>query len=510
MSQALSLIDKIDSFSNNSLAIAHVSAEGRFTYRELKEKSDAIAEHIIKTYGKDKTPIIVFGHKQHNMLVCFLGCVKAGHAYIPIDSSFPKERIDEIIENSGSKLLINISNISLDKLKINEIDLEKLENIFMKSSGKHIDRSFYVKSGETYYIIYTSGSTGKPKGVKITLSCLESFVNWASKVSNCNANEVFLNQAPFSFDLSVMDLYLSLTSGSTLYSIEKQAVESLRLLFENLKESNTSIWVSTPSFAELCLGDSSFNNELMPNLKRMLFCGETLTNACVKKLHERFPNLKVVNMYGPTEATVAVTAMEITKEVLENTSPLPVGLVKEDSSILIVDRNGTVLPEGARGEIVIVGDSVSTGYHNNIEKTKKSFSLYPIEGVEKRCYKTGDEGYLKNGNLNYCGRVDFQIKLNGYRIELEDIENNFRKISIIESSVVIPVVKEGRVQYLAAVVVLSEKSEEKEFKTIMRIKNELKKFIPEYMVPRKIIIKAALPMTINGKVDRKSLMEEIK
>lgn len=197
---------------------------------------------------------------------------------------------------------------------------------------------------------------------------------------NVNDNETFINQAPFSFDLSVMDLYLSLASGSTLLSLDKSMIANFKELFLNLSKSKISIWVSTPSFAEMCLADSSFNNNILPNLKLMLFCGETLVNSCASKLHKRFPGIRIINTYGPTEANVAITAIDIDEEMSNMESALPVGYVKEDCNIFIVNNEGNEVPDGEKGEIVIAGSSVSIGYFNNELATKKAFSTVKING----------------------------------------------------------------------------------------------------------------------------------
>lgn len=509
----MDLIELIDEHGKvEAVRIAHVYENSKLTYKELLEKSDALASYLINEYGKDNTPIAIYGHKQHEMLICFLACVKAGHAYIPMDISVPLERVKDIISASETKLIFNLANTDLENDNIDSKSLENINKIIDNNKGNEPGDKYKVQKKETFYIIYTSGSTGKPKGVQITLECLESFVSWGLKLCETNIQKgtVFMNQAPFSFDLSVMDLYLALASGSTLFSIDKSMISNLKSLFENFKVSHISIWVSTPSFAEMCLADKSFNEELLPKLNLFLFCGETLPNSCVTKLHERFSECKIINTYGPTECTVAVTSIEVTKEINDKFSPLPIGLVKGDCKILIVDEFGNERSEGEKGEITIVGDSVSIGYYKNPKMTEKVFSTRQVDGIQKRCYRTGDEGYLKDGMLYYSGRTDFQIKLNGYRIELEDIENNFRKVENIRNAAVIPIIKDDKIQYIAAAVLLNFKTDEKEFKIVLNIKNDLKKFIPDYMIPRKIVIRESLPMTANGKVNRKTLMEEIK
>lgn len=509
----MDLIKTINDFgASKPNDIAHIVGNSNITYGELINKSNSLAVYLIQKFGEDKTPIIVYGHKQHEMIICFLACVKAGHAYIPIDSNLPYERISDIIEGSKAKFLFEIEHNEHSFQGIENVNIDEINSIISEYPDTIPSSEYAVKSDETYYIIYTSGSTGKPKGVQITLSCLTSFVKWVQDICNIQEDEdsVFMNQAPFSFDLSVMDLYLSLTTGSTLISITKHMTESLKDLFDCFKKSNINIWVSTPSFAEMCLADKSFNKELLPDLKLFLFCGETLSNNCAEKLLIRFPESRVVNTYGPTESTVAITSVEVNNDIVKNINPLPVGYPKENCKVFIIDKEGNELQEEERGEILIVGDSVSTGYYRNPVITEKSFSVKKVDDYEFRSYKTGDEGYIRDGMLYYCGRIDFQIKLNGYRIELEDIESNLKKISFVENAIVIPKVKEGSIQYLTAVVVLNKLIEEKEFQIALMIKSELKKFLPEYMIPRKIIVRDAFPMTNNGKIDRKQLMGEIK
>ncbi len=491
--------------------IAHIYKDHAMSYKELLEKSNALASYLIETYGEDKTPIVVYGAKEHEMLICFLACVKSGHAYIPVESSFPYERVKDIVENSGTKLIFNIGMCNYDFQNCKIKSLEEITELINRYKFKKPDTNYMLKDNDVYYILYTSGSTGKPKGVQITLSCIESFIKWG--LSLCNGrekNSVFMNQAPFSFDLSVMDLYLSLASGATLYSIDKTMISSMKKLFEGFETSNIGIWVSTPSFADMCLSDSNFNESMLPNLKLFLFCGETLTNSCVEKLKSRFKQAEVINMYGPTEATVAVTSVQVTDEICNKINPLPVGKVKDDCIIKIVDKEGKEVLEGEKGEIIIAGDSVSLGYYKNEEKTKKVFSTMKVNGDEKRCFKTGDEGYIKEGMLYYQGRIDFQIKLNGFRIELEDIENNLRKLKEVKNCIVIPIIDNEKIKYLSAAVVLNKEITSDNFSAMLGIKKNLKEFLPEYMIPRKIVIKESLPMTTNGKVDRKVLSEEIK
>ena len=254
----------------------------------------------------------------------------------------------------------------------------------------------------------------------------------------------------------------------------------------------------TPSFADLLLLDKSFGKELMPQLQTILFCGEKLLKSTVNKLYSRFDNLKIINSYGPTECTFAVTSIEITKEMsdIEN---IPVGIPKKDVQIYIVDKNRNKLKDEEVGEILIVGESVADGYLGNIENN--SFITYK----GKNAYLTGDLGFIKNGILYYKARKDKQIKFKGYRTELTDIEENLQKLDYIDKAVVVAKTdKDDKTLNILAFVKLKENT----IKTELEIKTELQKKIPEYMCP-KIKIIEDFPLNKNGKCDEKKLLEEL-
>lgn len=508
------ILERLDSYAvlkkdivayNNN---ANNPEEGQLTYNQLIDYSDRLAFYLENTLGNNKTPLVVYGHKSPYILVCFLACVKSGRAYCPIDISVPLERTKDIICETDSPIVLTTENLEFHCDR--EINLSKIKNIIQTTNLK-IDKSKYVKAGDVFYIIFTSGSTGKPKGVQITTECLGNFLDWAVTLGGKDLTEnqlTFINQAPFSFDLSVMDLYLSLYLGGTLWCLEKTVQADAKTLFASLHQSEANVWVSTPSFANMCLAGDVFNESLMPKIKLFLFCGETLTNSTVEKLHKRFPQATVVNTYGPTESTVAITEVIVTPELNAKFSPLPVGKPKPGTFIFITDENGKALPDGEKGEILIVGDSVSIGYFNRPDLTKKVFSECTVNGITYRSYRTGDEGYIKDGLLYYSGRIDLQIKLHGYRIEIEDIENNLLKLPSIKSAVVVPVVKNGAVESLTAFVIVGFEVISN-LKASQQIRKELSEFLPLYMIPKKFIFVNDIPMTNNGKANRKKLMEEL-
>jgi D-alanine--poly(phosphoribitol) ligase subunit 1 len=469
---------------------AHVSEGKGMTFGELRAKSDALAAHLTQRLGDHRAPVAVIGHKENEMLVAFLGCVKSGRPYVPIDLSIPAQRAERIVQNAGAAL-------TLTPALVREILAEPAPAVQPQR----------VTGEDPYYIIFTSGSTGEPKGVVITLNCLSAFVLWMNGEQKfATQTETFLNQAPFSFDLSVMDLYLSLVNGGTLFSVTKNAIADSRQLYQAFAQSGVTTWVSTPSFAQMCLIEKSFGEGMLPSLRRFLFCGETLANETAAQLLDRFPKAEVWNTYGPTEATVATTSIRVTRAVLAKNNPMPVGYTMPGTRIPIMGENGEPVSEGERGEIVIIGPNVSPGYLNRPDLTTKAF--YAIDGT--RAYRTGDWGRTREGLIFFEGRMDGQIKLHGYRIEIGDIEAHLRGLPEVSDAVVLVVEKGGKPDSLAGFVVLRERGAGSDFDLGLALKKKLGERLPNYMVPRKFWFLDAFPMTPNGKADRRRLAELLR
>lgn len=504
----LSTIDEI--CAKNIDRICEIYRDSKLTYGDLKKYSDALAYYIASKYKNDKSPIVIYGHKDHEMLISFLACSKSGHAYIPVDTTFPKDRIKDIIESSNPKLFINIGNINIDNFDNEVLSKKDLNNIFNKFSGSEPDKASFVKENDVYYMLYTSGSTGKPKGVQITYNALKTFIEWFTPYCKTSEEEsVFLNQVSYSFDVSVISTYIGLILKKTLYVIDKEMTTNFKDLFKNLSISKIAMWISTPSFAEMCVIDNSFNKALLPKLEKMFFAGEILSKKLVSTLYKRFGDISIINGYGPTEATVLITAIEVTKNMIDAEDPIPIGCGMTNSKVMLVDNTGKKIKDGEKGEIYVIGDNVSIGYYNNEEMNKKHFFTVQTEDGIKQGYKTGDLGYKKDNLFYYCGRKDFQIKLNGFRIELEDIENNLRKLDYLSNAVVLPVKREEKISHIAAFVKLNKTINEKEFKIAMKIKNDLGKLLPSYMIPRTIKLIDKFPINTNGKIDRKTLQEDL-
>lgn len=473
------------------------------SYGELSDLSNRIAQFIIDRFH-DKKPVVVYGHKSPLMLAAFLGCVKAGHSYCPVDTSMPNERLKDIIEVSGCDLLIKLEDTDVACRNV----LSAFEICDLPECSE-IDESKWVSHEDVFYIIFTSGSTGKPKGVQITANCLDNYLDWMETVAKregYDSQPVFLNQAPFSFDLSVMDIYTSLYLGGTIFSLDKAVQEDMNLMYNRLKESGVTTWVSTPSFMNMCLINKAFNEEMLSKINSFLFCGEVLTNKTARELQRRFPKAKVINMYGPTESTVAVTEIVVSKEMANADQALPLGTPKPGTEIFIMNNEYHYpgLNEGEKGEIVIAGNTVAKGYLNRPDLTKEKFFTLHTSHGDVQAYKTGDEGWMKGRRLYYSGRIDFQLKINGYRIELGDIENNIIRIKEVKSCVVLPIEKNGVNKGLVAFVTLTKKIDD-EFEYFQSLRKQIMDIIPHYMVPKKYVLLDDMPRTNNGKVDRRAL-----
>lgn len=498
MNTITNIIQAIEDVANTApQTLAYESENERHTYGELQKRSNQIARFLMDEV-LEEGPIVVYGGQEFEMLAAFIGCSKAGHAYIPIETHTPLERLEMILNVAEPVAILHadewVAEVNAPVYTIDQIEGEECTDW----PGLAMDA--------TYYIIFTSGTTGVPKGVQISHRNLLSFVNWERTDFYLHENERFLSQAPFSFDLSVMSLYPALTSGGTLIPLTKAIINDFQKLFSVLPTLDLNVWVSTPSFMDICLMEPSFDAKHLPNLTHFLFCGEELTYQTAAKLRERFPNTYLYNTYGPTEATVAVSGLDITTDILDRYHRLPIGYVKEDTRVVIMD-DGQVLPQGESGEMIIVGPSVSKGYLNNPEKTAEAF--FEFEGMP--AYHTGDKGYMdENGCLFYEGRIDFQIKFHGYRMELEDIDHHLNKVSYVKQSAVVPQYgADKKVQKLVAYIVPEENSFEKDYQLTKVIKQELAENVMDYMIPQKYIYVKQLPLTPNGKIDRKGLMSEV-
>ena len=443
--------------------IAYVINNEKITYRQLwnlaEEKSI-----LLKKQGTEA--VLIYGHKEINMIVSILACIIARRAYIPIEYNLPRNRIRQIIMQSHASLLLKNKEISFDEIPCHTLDqLTQYENYPILESNNSIA-----------YIMFTSGTTGKPKGVPITRDNLANFIYWISSLSPLSnfKNIKVLNQANFSFDLSIADMFYALCNGHTLVAIDDSTKNDYPKLFNVIKENEINLFVSTPSFIKLCLLNEEFNYENYPFIQCYYLCGEQLEPKTVKKIWKHFPKIDIINAYGPTEATSAVSGVLITEDMLNDTI-LPVGAVNNFATIIEIDEE----------EIVLKGKSVFPGYLNN-GKEKSNLKDY---------YHTGDIGVIKEGLLYCIGRKDNQIKFKGYRIELNEIEYHLNNVKGVIDAKVVAIYDDEIVKMIKAYVILKWDISE------MDLKLALSEQLPKYMIPSMIKKVEQFPITANDKID---------
>ena len=445
------------------------------TYQECYEKVLELSNNLKK---QGNGSVIIYGDKSINTVIAILSCIVAKRCYIPIYTCTPLYRIEDIISKMDVTLIINDHEINIDN-----IECLSVEDI----NTKYQDINKYYESTNKYaYTIFTSGSTVKSKGVPISYDNLNHFINWVinlEEYKECNNIKV-LSQASFSFDLSVMDLYFSIYKNNSIIGISSCERNDLLKVYRTIQNNEINFLIMTPTFIKMLLIDKEFNEEKYPSIKYMFFCGELLEVSTVKKIRERFNNVRIINAYGPTEATCFVTQVEIMDNMLSK-EYLPVGKINT-SAVDISIRNNV---------IVLKGGSVFDGYLDVSSNT-----YYQEDNINT--YNTGDIGLIKDNYLYCKGRIDNQIKYMGYRIELGDIENNLLKIDGIKEAVVICKYKEDNIVKLIKGYVTINKNIDTNY-----IKKELAKLIPIYMVPKTIEIIEEIPINNNGKYDRRKLSE---
>lgn len=471
----------------------------------MDDYSDIIAEYLEETLTTKK-PIIVYGHKDPFMVICFLACAKSGRAHCPIDLFLQEQRVQSITKLVQPELVFNLSGKAYPAAAETVLGPDWLEQQVKAPKKKTCFEG--MREEEAFYIIFTSGCTGIPKGVQITRGYFDHFLAGRMNTErgiDSSRRHIFINEVPFSFTFCAEELYLSLYSGGTVWAIDRAIFSNVKALTEIMARSGGTILPATPSFFKLCLADEAFSEKSFRSLERIMFCGEVLSNHLVQQVRERFPNVEIINTYGATEM-IGATDIVITVEIEQDYYPLPVGWVRPGMRLIVADENGKEVPEGEKGEIIIAGRglTVGAGYFKQKELTEKVFHDWVIQGNRYRAYHTGDAGYMRDGCLFYSGRLDTQIKLNGFRIELEDIEHNLMKIEGVEQVAVVPRYKEGKVRSLTAYIVYTGAEEDPSHS----IKRKAREYLPEYMVPKRIKNVSSLPLVNNGKVDRKLLSEK--
>lgn len=501
------ILEKLKAYAKTD-RVALVNREESLSFAALDAQSDAFAAWLLGQFGDDRTPVVLYGHKETALLSCIFGALKAGRGYVPVDRSVPASRAAQIAAEVAPRVLVDFCGLDCEA-DVLRLDGGTLDAILHTPVADIPSRTSWISGNTPAYILFTSGSTGKPKGVPITADNLAAFCCGLRPFYPAEEGGVILNQVSYSFDVSGCSLYAGLAQGMTLFTIDHEMTRELGVLFSHLHKSGLTLWVSTPSFAELCMQSKMFTAELLPALRQFLFCGEVLTHTLCDQLAERFPQAQVLNTYGPTEATVLVTAVEITEELRRDSRPIPIGRAIAGIELRLADERGqAITKEEQTGELLILGESVGHRYLARADLSERAFFTDAVTG--QRGYRTGDICYRKGDLYYYCGRADNQLKLGGFRIELEDIERNLEQLPNIARATVVPVWKDEKVQYLAAFLLLEQLDGLSGTKRSILQKRQLSEHLPAYMIPRKLFALDSFPLNTNGKVDKKELARRLQ
>lgn len=444
------------------------------TYKELNKKANIVA-HYLRDNANIKADNMVglLIDRSEKMIIALLGILKSGAAYVPIDPTNPKGRINYIVNDC--KPVFTITN-------------ENIESI-LDSSTNTKNPIRITNTNSLLYVIYTSGTTGNPKGTLITNKNYNNYISWAKEYYFEREDQGHFGLfTSLSFDLTTTSIFLSLLRGKSL-TIYNQNREISDVLYEMFNEGIINSVKLTPSHISL-LREIKIKRS---NVELLIVGGEELLNEHVKVLKNIKQNMKVFNEYGPTETTVGCIVKQIEDEKIVIGTPIA------NTKIYILDDYLTPLPVGIPGEIYICGTGVGAGYLNKPELSKEKFLPNPFISGD-RIYKTGDLGrWLNNGDIEFLGRIDNQIKINGYRIELGEIENRLLQFDGLNSCTVSVNKNKDGDKYIAAYFVSNLKLKASDIRTFLR------NYLPDYMIPHYFIQIEKVPLTSNGKVDRDSL-----
>ena len=469
--------------------VAVVFGMQKLTYKELNERANSLAYYLRKNGIETNDLVGIMVNRSLEMIIGMLAVLKAGGAYIPIDPTYPKDRIEYMLKNSNSKLLLTQEHLH---------DITDFKNcVYIDLSNDSIyslpnDNLNHTNTPEDLaYVIYTSGSTGLPKGVMLKQRNIINFVYAIMKDFGFTYKDTIVSITTFSFDIFVLESLLPILNGLKTVITSEEEQTDIKMFNELCKKNNVTIFQTTPSRLQAMLAkENSF--DFIKKLKYILIGGEPFPPALLKQLQES-SKARVYNMYGPTETAVWSSLKDLT-----NADKINIGKAISNTQLYILDKFNNPLPVGVPGELFIAGDGVCKGYYNNLELTQKVFLNNPFVPNELM-YKTGDLCMLlPNGEVEYLERVDNQIKIRGLRIELGEIESKILDYNGIEKVCVIKQTINNR-DFISAYFTASKRINPSS------LKKYLSNYLPKYMIPSYFTVLEKFPYTPNGKIDKKAL-----
>jgi len=466
------------------------------TYKQLDDQATQLAAYLIdQGIGQENLVPICFD-RSTEMIITILGILKAGAAYVPLDPQHPKERLRFIVEDTAARLvIIDVANQQVldEEMTLDTLVYDK-ENPFFENASfaQEVD----YQSNSLAYSIYTSGSTGQPKGVLIEQQSLISRILTESKLINADENLTSCLLTNYAFDVSLLEIFLPLSNGGRILIPTQEQIQQPDELLDLMIKAEVTMLQGTPSYLSSLLESMNEERTAASPFRYLCIGGESMTPQLVNAIQTHLPEAQLNNHYGPTETTIDAIVLEDVKKFDSNIIGRPI----EDTQVLILDRKTDALsPVGVFGEICIGGIGVARGYLNRPQLTASQFITSPLD-LNKRLYKTGDLGrWLPDGQIEFKGRIDEQVKVRGYRIELGEIEAVMNRSADIYQAVVLTYERDLGDLVLIAYVV------PKTSYTTARIREHLEAKLPDYMHPSMIIELESIPSTPNGKVDKRAL-----
>ncbi|WP_306423302.1 non-ribosomal peptide synthetase [Nostoc favosum] len=483
-------------------AVAVVFENQQLSYRELNRRANQLAHYLQKLGVKPEVLVGICVERSLEMVIGLLAILKACGAYVPLDPGYPQERLAYVLENSQPGVLLTqqylLENIPNHQAQVICIDSD-WEKIATESTENPISN---ITFDNLAYVIYTSGSTGKPKGV---LGLHKGAINrfqWMWQNYPFVEEEICCQKTSLNFVDSVWEIFGSLLQGITIVIVPDKVVKDPQHFVRSLAHSNVTRLVLVPSLLCILLNTYDVLELQLPKLKLWISSGEALSNDLLVQFRQGLPNSTLLNLYGSSEVSADVTCYSITPQTVLSASTL-IGRPIANTQIYILDANKQPVPIGVIGEIYIGGEQLARGYLNRPQLSAEKFIPNPFsEELAARLYKTGDLArYLPNGNIEYIGRIDNQVKVRGFRIELGEIEALLSQHPGVREAVVAVQSSQIDSQRIVAYVVPTRK----QAPTISELRGFLEAKLPNYMVPAAFVTLEALPLTPNGKVDRKAL-----
>lgn len=459
-----------------------------FSYREIDLAAQKVCSYLIRSCAQKNQFVGVIGKRSEKMLIAMWGILKAGMAYIPLDSEFPENRIRYMCEDSGIRMVIAISPMEINlENDIEVINIEDMQNECDIITGQP------TPAGDALaYMIYTSGSSGMPKGVMVTHRNLVYFVNGIAKEIPFGKDTVIACITTMSFDFFFIESFLPLILGIKIVIFDEECQKDPQKFSEGMKAHAVNSALLTPSRLRLLLQYDVFY-KCLSNMKELMVGGEQFPVSLLEKITGR-TEARIWNVYGPTETTIAVSVKEI-----QNDNEITIGRPFENVRYYILDEAGRPVKGDETGELYIAGNLVSKGYFNKSELTAKNF-LPDICNPNEIMYKTGDlVKYGTNGECIILGRADDQVKIRGYRVELGEVEDNIMRYTKVDQAVAKVIENKAGLQQLCCFYKANDQMNEFEIKEV------LERYLPDYMIPDIFIKTDVFYYTPNGKIDRKRL-----